>query len=150
MTPGVRKSLSPQEHAIRTKFDAMRRDDERRSAAWSELQDARAREVRKSERLFVRIRFQEGQARLASCLIADLVILKAETRRWGVPDPSRIDATVSCELLFDGGPVACDRAGECPHDVDVFAMKTDNTGAGAPEHAWEALRQLAVGAHAAP
>ncbi len=145
MTDAVRKSLSPEEHSIRVQFDALRKDDERRAGLWSVLQDARSRSAREKQRLSVRVRLQERPARIASCLIADIELLKSGTRRSGAFYPNRIDGYLKCELLFDTDLPPCERPGACPHEVVVFVMKTDNAGSAVEERAWDALRQLAEG-----
>ena len=92
MRDGVRRSLSPQEHAIRAQFDAMRRDDARRGMVWKQLQESRGKGARQKERLLVKVHLQEGgPARVASCLIADLKFLEPEERPSVGAHPHRID-----------------------------------------------------------
>jgi hypothetical protein len=142
---GVRKSLSQEEHAIRALFDAMEKADERRGDLWSRLQDVRAKNAREKERLVVRVRLQENPTRSASCLVADLEILKSESHPGLGSHPNRIDAYVRCEVLFDTDLPPCERPGPCPHQVVVFVMKSDNGASAAAERAWDAARQMATG-----
>jgi hypothetical protein len=143
MADGVRKSLSPEEHAIRVRFDALGRGDERRAGLWSMLQDARRRAAREKQRLAVRVRLQDHPNRTASSLIADIVLIKSGTRRSGAFHANRTDGYVKCDLLFDTDLPPCERPGACPHEIVVYVMKADHAGSAAEEGAWDALRELA-------
>ncbi|MFI5312462.1 MAG: hypothetical protein ACHQQ3_14590 [Gemmatimonadales bacterium] len=144
--PGVRRSLSPLEHSVRLKFDAAPRDgaDGTRERLWEELKDARGKGARRMKRLFVRVRLQESPTRIASCLIADLRF----TARTRASPPGahavRLDAYVSCELLFDSDVPPCERPGPCPHDVVVYVMESDNDKSPLKKRAWDAMRELAA------
>lgn len=140
---GVRKSLSREEHAVRMQFDAAPKDDDSRLKLWKDLQKTRAKGVRAKQRLLVKVRLQESQARIASCLVADLKIISPEAYASGDPHPNRIDAYAPCELLFDTDLPPCNRGGPCPHDVVVYVMESDNSRTVVRQRAWEALRQQA-------
>ena len=74
MADGVRKSLNPEEHALRMQFNAAARGDEQRVKLWKDMQKARAKGVRQKQRLLVKVRLKESTTRMASCLVADVRI----------------------------------------------------------------------------
>ena len=146
MANAVRRSLSPEEHAIRVRFDAAPRDggDGSRARLWDELKETRAKGARDKKRLFVRLRLQESPTRIASCLIAALKFPASDPDSAGGLRAHRLDAYVSCEFLFDTDLPPCERPGRCPHDVVVFVMESDNDKSPLKKRAWDAVRELAT------
>jgi hypothetical protein len=140
-----RRSLSPEEHALRLKFDAATRekDDEERTRLWTELRRARARGARAKARLFVRVRINDTRRPLlAACLVSDLEIVSLAPVLEGFAPPRRVEAYASCELLFGPKTPLCTRAGPCPHDVVVFVLESDNETIPLHHRAYDSLKAM--------
>jgi hypothetical protein len=140
-----RRSLSPEEHALRLKFDATTReqDIEERTRLWTELRRARARGARAKARPFVRIRLNDSRTPLlAACLVSDLKIVSLATVRDSFAPSRRVEAYASCELLFGPKTPLCARAGPCPHDVVVFVLESDNETIPLHQRAYDSLKAL--------
>jgi hypothetical protein len=142
-----RRSLSPDEHALRLKFDAATReqDVEERTRLWVELRRARARGARAKARLFVRVRINDSRTPvLAACLVGDLKIVSLATVRDSFAPARRVEAYASCELLFGPKTPLCTRAGPCPHDVVVFVLESDNETIPLQKRAYDSLKAMVM------
>ena len=143
MPTGVRRSLSPEEHAIRVQFDAAQKGTELRGDLWRALQSARAKGARSKQRLVARLRFHERPASMASCVVGDLTIVAYDPNASRPSHGNRIDAYVSCELLFGTDAPPCERPGPCPHEIVVYVLDSDNNKTDLEKRAMDSLREMA-------